>query len=431
MTPKETTNSENLYIIDKFDVKEKLNLRTSLVVPSTINAYSIGVQYMREWFLKKFPQDFFKSINIEGRHTFYDFRKLSREEMLKRLKPALSISPQLQFDYNRENIDDYPYGVEMFSRTCNYKESFFKDEERNLYLGFVSEMMIIDFTFKIKLSTRAQQVDLYKFLQLAMRVGYSQGEDVCMDYHIPYGTMLQIATDAGFEVVDDKIKDITKFVNYLNKHSLIPIMYKLRTMTGNDEFFLRANDVYTWITCPELSQDDGDKEGMVNTSFIIEMRAQLKLPSPKFYVYFSQTKHVTIERRNQVDDVFGWYNVQKYDVPPTNKYGWNQLLTTEYFEEITDKPLEIDFSDFFKDTDLGSIIEYNNQIAISSSVCIDFIIHNHGRDLEYTMDWETMIMKTNDVPLEDITYISIYVDMEYVNKILINKSNALDSRLSK
>lgn len=430
---KNSNDAENLYIIDNYQVRHKRNLNTSLVVASTVNAYSIGVQYVREWFLSKFPSDFFKSINVEGRNTFYDFRKISRTELLKRLKPALSISPQLQFDYNREFIDSYPFGANMFAKTCNHEESFFRDYDNNLFLGLVPELMLIEFNFKIKLSTRAQQIDLYKFMELNMRIGFSQGEDICLDYHIPYSLMLQLAKDAGFETKDNLIVDVPKFLKYVNAHSEIPVMYKLRTINAEDEFFLRMNNVYAWISCFEpLSADDGDKEGMINTSFIIEMRCQLKLPSPKMYVYFSKTKHTEIERRNKLEDIIGVYDIQTLDIPPTNKLGWNILLTTEYFEDIKEeRPLTIDFSDFFKDTEIGDIISYNNDISISSNVCIDFLLMNNGRSIDYTIDWNNLILRTKENVKCDITTIAIYTDMDYINKILINKQNSMDNRLSK
>lgn len=412
----------NLYIIDNYKIINKPNLNTSLITPSTVNAYTVGVQYIREWFLSKFPSDFFKSINIEGRHTFYDFRKMTKEEMLKRIKPALSISPRLQIEYDREFIDSYPFGAKMFARHCNHHESFFKDYDNNLFIGLVPEMMLIETEFKLKLSSRAQQVDIYKFMQLNMRIGYSQGEYVAMDYHIPYNIMLQLAIDAGFEVKDDLIVDVPKFLYYVNSHSSVPILYKMRTINATDEFFMRFDDIYTWISCFEpLSMDDGEKEGMINTSFIIEMRCQLKIPSPKMYVYFSNTKHVEIERRSIIENIIGVYNIHRIDIPPTNSKGWNKLLTTEYFEELEKgQVLTIDFTDLFKDSEIGKVIDYNNSIAISSSICIDFLLLNGGRQVDYEMDWETLTLKTKEPLREDLTTIAIYTDTAYINNFILN-----------
>ncbi len=425
--------SDNLYIIDNYIVSEdKMDLNTSLVVPSTVNAYSIGVQYAREWFISKFPSDFFKSINIEGRNIFYDFRKMSKEQMLKRLKPALSITPQLQLDHTRDFVDSYPFGAKMFARSCNFNDSFFRDYENNLFIGLVPELMLIDFTFRVKLYTKAQQIDLYKFMQLNMRIGFSQSEFASIDYHIPYSIMLQLAKDAGFAVKDDLIVDVPAFLSYVNKHSTVPIMYKMRTINSTDEFFMRMTNTYMWISCFDpMSADDGDKDGMINTDFVIEMNCQLKMPSPKMFIYFSKERHVDIERRNAVEDVIGLYDIQTVDIPPTNKQGWNQLLTTDYFEDTKGRVLAINFKDFFRDSQLGDIIEYNNDIAISSAVCIDFLLMNNGKKLDYEMDWSTQTLTTKDVPESDITNIAIYTDMDYINKIIINKENANNSRIDK
>ena len=426
-------NKDGLYIIDNYMVnEEKIDLNTSLVVPSTVNAYSIGVQYAREWFISKFPSDFFKSINIEGRNIFYDFRKMNKEKMLKRIKPALSITPLLQLDHNRDFVDSYPFGAKMFARTCNFNDSFFRDYENNLFLGLVPELMVIDFSFKVKLYTRAQQIDLYKYMQLNMRVGYSQSEYASLDYHIPYSIMLQLAKDAGFKIKDDLIADVPAFLTYVNKHSTVPIMYKLRTINSTDEFFVRINRSYLYISCFDpLSAEDGDKDGMINTDFVIEMNCQLKIPSPKMYVYFSKEKHIEIQRRNKVEDIMGIYDIQTVDIPKTNKQGWNQLLTTDYFEEVKDRPLSINFKDFFKDTQIGEIIYYNNSISISSAVCIDFLLVNNGKEMPYEMDWKTLTLTTKDIPENDITNIAIYVDMEYINKIIINQEKADSTRINK
>lgn len=426
-------NKDGLYIIDNYMVnEEKIDLNTSLVVPSTVNAYSIGVQYAREWFISKFPSDFFKSVNIEGRNIFYDFRKMDKDKMLKRIKPALSIVPQLQIDHNRDFVDSYPFGANMFARTCNFNDSFFRDYENNLFVGMVPELMLIEFTFRVKLYTKAQQIDLYKYMQLNMRVGFSQSEFASIDYHIPYSVMLQLAEDAGFKVKNDLIVDVPAFLSYVNKHSTVPIMYKMRTINSTDEFFMRISNCYLYISCFDpLTAEDGDKDGMINTDFVIEMNCQLKIPSPKLYLYFSKEKHVYIQRRNKVDDIMGIYDIQMVDIPHTNKQGWNQLLTTDYFEETKGEVLSISFKDFFSDTEIGEIINYNNDIAISSSVCIDFLLINNGKEMTYTMDWSTLTLTTNEIPENDITNIAIYTDMGYINKIISNKEKANESRINK
>ena len=85
----------------KYDIKRthKLKLNSDISVPSTIHGYSVGVEYMRKWFLDKFDDSYFKTIFIDGKSVFDNYRKLSRKEMLTIEKPALSMRSQLDVDY--------------------------------------------------------------------------------------------------------------------------------------------------------------------------------------------------------------------------------------------------------------------------------------------------------------------------------------------
>ena len=101
-------------------------------------------------------------------------------------------------------------------------------------------------------------------------------------------------------------------------------------------------------------------------------------------------------------------------------------------KDVTRKELRsTKFKDFFSDSRLGEIIEYNNDISISSSVCIDFFLINNGKVLDYNMDWSTLTLTMKEVPECDITNIAIYTDMDYINKIILNKENAESSRINK
>ena len=86
----------------------RIRLNSDISVPSNIHGYSIGVEYMQKWFLDKFDKDFFKTIFVSGKSVFDDYRKLSKQELLSIEKPALSINPLLDIDFNRDFVDLYP-----------------------------------------------------------------------------------------------------------------------------------------------------------------------------------------------------------------------------------------------------------------------------------------------------------------------------------
>lgn len=421
---KEITNFESF----NEDIDE---LYSTLSIPSVAHTYSLGVGYIKQWFLNKFSDNYFKTVHIDGKHVMDDFRKFDLIKSLKTLKPSLAIVPQLMFDYDRFKIDSYPFGIKTYVRKSNLERSFFKDTEKNLYIGLALEQIQINFTFRMRVSTRPQQIDLYKFVQMACRVGYTQGEYVDADIHIPYSIMIQLAKDAGFKIEEDKIVNIVDFVFYLNSHSQIPVLFKLRTINGNAEFFLRMNDLYMHINCPDqMNADDGERQGMLSDNFMVELNVELQLPAPKMYAYYSTQNHDKIQSIESANEGLGVYDIKFEKIPQKNEKGWDVFLTTEYYEEDTNKPIVIDFKQLFsEDNEIGKIIKHNYSIMVSPSIFLDFKLYNGNKEIEYDMDWENMILTTKNNPIERITNIVIYTDLKYMNTQVINTEELYKDRL--
>lgn len=416
-------------IVDIKSMYEK-TLYKSLAIPSSIHSYSLCIQYIRNWFLSKFPAEYFKTVHIDGKHIFDDFRVLNRTNMLKREKPALAIVPQLVFDYNRERVDQALSGIDLFVRRSKYQDAFYKDSANDTYLGIVMEAIQMNFTFKMKFSTRAQQVDAYKFIQMAHRVGATQGEYINMDFHVPYDLMVQIAKDCKFDIDEDgKIVNVIKFLGHLNKNSQIPFLYKFRCINGRDEFFIKVPDLYVHISVPDLNADDGDREGQLQTNYMVEMNATVTFPCPKYYIYFTEKYIDQFILGESADDFISMYTIGLTDVPKENEQKWDQYLTTQYEELDRTKPLEIDFTGLFKGTELGEIIDYTKSVFISPRSFMEIKLFNDRKEQPMTMDWETLTLTTKEKMVDDISYISIYLDKKYFNETLIALKEYKKSRL--
>ena len=121
---------------DRFEIK----MNSNLCVPSFMHAYSMGVEYARDWFLSKMPINYFRkedgydSIHINEKFIFDDYRRLTKSERLKKSKPFLIITPQPNFDFDLENVHMYNYGPQLLSNRGWSQDSFFRDGEKGLYL---------------------------------------------------------------------------------------------------------------------------------------------------------------------------------------------------------------------------------------------------------------------------------------------------------
>lgn len=410
-----------------YDTQKPDKLYKSLVTSSVVNSYSIAMQYMKDWFFSKFDKDFFKATYIEQQHPLADFRQINTiTKALKKRKPSVAIGSQITYDFNRDTIDLYQAPPDTYLRRTKFNNAFFVDKEKNLNLSVVFRVLEINFTFKIRLSTKAQQLDTLENILLAFRVGSTQGEDITMDCHIPYPLMIQLASDAGFEVEDDKVVDIIGFIRYMNEHSVVPILYKYRTINGRNEFFMRMSNLYTHISCLDFpSVDDGENTGQVYSNFVIEMNATLKIPSPHFYAYHSTCNHEKIRNitKKIKGDSIGLYNIKIPTIPEVDENGWSQYLLTEYYSDEINQTIDIEMEDLFKNSDIFNIIKITRNMYLSPEIFINLKFYTNGDLVKYEIDWDTFTVHLLDEIYSNIVQISIYADIDYIKSMLYNEEN--------
>lgn len=428
-----------------FDKKHSKTLYRSICVPSTVQSYSLCIEYMKRWFLSKFPKDTFKTVYVDGKNIYDDFRSLSKLEILKKQRPTLSIFPSFSWDFNNDNVDSYPYGLDLYTQTGRFKNSFFSCPETSSYMGIGMETILMNFTFSIKLETRAQQLDMFKFMKLAHRVGFTCGEDVDLDFHIPYPLMIQLAKDNGFSVYekdkgpkDNKIEcveNVSEFLRWLNLHSSLPFLYKYRTLNGNNEFFLRMRNMYVHVRPTDISADDGDRQGQMNADFGIELNAEVRFPAPQMYAYYSNNAHklesIYTPWYQPHGPVTTCYTFKGTVIPDENRYGWPLFMSTTYEEndDTAYKQLKVDMSELLQG-DIGDCIKDCLMKGISPSIFCDFAFYNGNGYIDGNMDWSNLMFTSNDPVRTGGTYIGVYVDKDYVANYITSKSG-MDNRIQK
>lgn len=408
---------------------KRKKLCTSLCIPSYVHAYSLCISYIEKWFLSAFPEGYFKTVYVEGKHALDEFKKYSAGELVKRPKPSLAIIPQPDWSFNNENLN-WQYGtINMNTRMTSNRDVFFIDSSKNLYLGVVCDLMNVNFDFKIKVNTRAKQIDLFKYIQMKLGDrGATHGKNVLMDFHVPYDLMIQLATDTGFQVVDGKITNVIGFLNYLNSKSIVPFFYKLRNVNGKSEFFIRQFN-YVHIREPQdISMDDGERQGQISSNYILEYTIQVRFPSPRFYRYLSETQHDKIQMVDEDGNIKAYYTNFSF-VPQRNSKGWDQGTITDYAEYDLSKPLEVDLKEFFDGSDLALVIEYVRKQNLAPEVFVDIQLFNARRKFDIKIDWENLKLTTIGCVLEPISCIVAYVDKDFFNTQLINIKNYYANRL--
>lgn len=412
---------------------KQAQLESSLMVPSAIQGYSLAVEYVRDWIVDKFP-DYFKTVYINGRHIMQDYMRYSTIDLVKRDKPAVAITPAPDLDHDRNLLDSYMGGAEMLIKKYNHEQCFFKDYENNIFLGLGVRDQQVNFNIRFRVETRAQQIDLYRNLEMRCRIGFTHVDYINADFHIPYELMVNIAKHAGFEIdKKDNIVDVVSFLKYANSRSSMPITYKLRAVNGKREFFLRANKVYVHLnTMDKLSYDDGEREGQLDNNFNIEMSLVHNMWVPSYYVYTS-AKPVYRIIPCMDSNAIGLCSLKVLEIPETNDQGWSKYFTTDYAfdeDEVKNDRAEIDMRGLFVNPDMRRIILEHFNMHISPSRFIDIHIYDFFDEASIDIDWLKMKMIIHHIKDRQKIKFAIYLDHAYYNDYITTMKNIKETRIN-
>lgn len=406
------------------DVTVDTQLNRNITVAPLHQSYALCVEYMKHWFLKKFEKDFFSWIHIDGSHVFGEIMKYDKKAIMSHLsddKAALTIIPTIDDDYNRDRLDQNLFGLDQFINTTKIDKAFFQDPVNKKYIMMQMDMMLLNFTYRVKVPSRAMQLDLQKYMKLAFRTNLSESQDVDLDYVMPYPMMLFMARDLGFKIKDDRICEPIKFLTYLNSRSYIPITYKRSNVNAREEYFVRVDHLPVRLLIKDVTKDDGNKYGHIADDFNIEMQVEVRFPSMQLYVYFTKEEFTSIsvgKEAYNIDNTL-MMSLHYYDDPPAiNDRGWKLTINAQWEE---DKPgeINIDLNELF-DGELSQIANYLTSKFISPSTFIDVQIYSNGMKLkDVNIDWGSMKLSAFNPTEKLVSTLAIYIDLEYLNSIRV------------
>ena len=435
VTPEEI--SEKVALPTSYGFERVKKLYGNLALPSYVHGYSLAIEYMYNWFKSKFDKDFFRGgIYIDGKNVLDDYKRLNEYAMkniVKGQNPRARMEPSVEFDYDREGLDLYQAPAEVYLRRSKYQDSFFKDYERDMFLGFMPRALKMNVNYKVRLNSRSQQLDTYNRMELYFRNGATQYEYISVDFHVPKYIMLNIARRAGFDIVNGEVENIIGFIQYLNQHSDIPFLFKLRAINQKPEFFIRMNNLYAHIAVRDkLQLDDGERDGKLDFNFHIEMAATLEIPVPHYYSFYSAeelTSDITV--KEQEEGCVAIYSINLMDIPKVDEHGWGQAAYTDY--QTDDGDTEIDISPILGGSNsLTNAINHDLTLGISPNKYININVFRDddiAKVVPFKMDWNRKTIVFMNPEPEEILHIVIYYDRDYINNLEIETNKYNESRI--
>lgn len=409
------------------DVSIEKQLNKNIIVAPLHQSYALCIEYMKHWFLSKFDSGFFSWTHLDGSHVFGDMTKYTRKEMMSHKnedKASLTIIPSIDDEYNRDRLDQNLFGIDQFIKKVSLDNSFFKDPVNHRYIMMKTHMILMNFTFKLKLPSRAMQLDVQEYMKLAFRTNLSESAEIDLDYLLPYPMMLFMAKDLGFEITEDEqIKNPIQFLTYLNSRSFLPIMYKRSNVNGREEYFVRLSNLPVRLLIKDVNKDDGNRYGHLSDDFTIEMQVETRMPAMHFYVYYSKYDFRGVKFGKEVYNIDNtlMMSLHYYDDPPSvNDRGWSLAINSQWEEE---KPhdIKIDLNELFNYGELAEICQYLVGKYISPNVFLDIQLYNNGSKLtNVVIDWDKMQLTATNPSESLVTTIAIYINLEYLNTIKVD-----------
>ena len=443
----------NVKILSNDDTLDILNidrfrptLKCDLFIPSYIHSLSVATEFIYDYVLEKFTKDEFKTIHISGKHPFEDFRKLEKGDLVKRENPSITLAYNIQYDFDDNNLDFNFLSTNKYLRRSQWQRSFFKDPSHGLYIGMDLECMYITYTFRFRVNSRAEQVDLYNKIRKLFRLGCTETNDLDIDFHLDRNLITRLASEAGFALDENgEVIDSFNFVRYMNSRSQMPILRKFRGINQHKEYFLRMRNlpVHMSFQTP-LSVDEGSMNGMHTTDYTIEFEIPVRFPAPRTFQLYNEglwKSEIKVEP-NQGIPV---YSMKVYDIPEENSKGWVLYGHSNYISDVDEEVVKkINIRELFKApagvkirTSLDDIIQESIDQFVSPDSFIeiavytnDYLIGGNGR-LPIRMDWENRDIILPDNTIDAYFYIAIYIDREYVNSRVVDITDADKNRIMK
>lgn len=433
-------------IIDVVDIDRfRPSLKCDLFIPSYVHSLSIATEFIYNYVLSRFPDSFFETIHVSGKHPFEDFRRLQKGDMVKRENPSVALSYSIQYDFDDNNLDWNLLSTSKYLKRSQWQRSFFKCPRRGLYLGMDLEAMMINYNFRFRVNTRAEQLDLYNRLRKVFRLGCTETRDIDCDFHLDRDMMTTIAKEAGFAVDETSGEVINpwNFVRFLNSHSQMPILYKPRMINQKFEYFLRMRNLPVHLDFQNpLDVDDGIQTGMVTSGFTIEFQIATRFPAARTFALYNEGKWhhgIKVEK----DEGIKVFSMKVLDIPEENYKGWPMYGHSDYAaEEDEDIVKEIAIGELFKapvdikvGTSLDDIIQDAIDQFVDPNVFIEIAVYTNDLAINGTgripimMDWPNRKIILPSEIRSTYFYIAIYIDREYTNIKVIEKSDAGRNRI--
>lgn len=351
------------------------------------NVTCVAFDYIKSFF----EEDFFKTTHISTKMAYRQLNIFkTNQEFFKRNKPMLVLRPRIELDDDSLFLSNTAMTSSMNSGKLNTNfantQELIKDDNHGAMLRYMLNRLKITFDIVMVFDTMNQQLDVAHALKNIIIPNKPFMINTPLESYIPKNLIYPMCDYLGIDRTDKQ-----QVLQYLNTEAKMPITYKLKNASGNDEFFSLYNTNIEAIASP-LTLDDGNKQGMVTDSFTITFSLSMEFYALGTYSLFLKDKKNNITHCGLDPDL----NTKDFRVIPILTIplvldlklpqGWKQYTNTmlTVSDQVKD---ETDISSLFTSS-LNHILAYYKNYSLPLDSVIQFKLYEGVKELTEYKDYD-------------------------------------------
>ncbi|MMZ42112.1 hypothetical protein D1872_36300 [compost metagenome] len=394
---------------------------SSMSAAHTIGNVSAFIMEMVKGF---YPPGFFNVTNITDTIAYRYLNGMDDSNNIHQKvgNPKLTIQPRIDITEG----DVFLKGTFLTSRiTDNYMEvdegnlqPFFEDKERGNYIKFLMNRMSINFDVTMMFDTQMEQINQGFFLRNRVRQDHPFFVNTALESNISLAIVRLLAKEKGIDT-----KDRQAILTYLNDHANLPVTYKLKNSTGNDEFF-RFHPEQLDITFTNLSLGSGNRRGQVADSWPLTFTISVEFNTPALYYYYTENRQIFDEFQGDIITDQGKSVIPFFTIPNLFDVqlpdGWEMYRHPMFKVSSQDQSDSLSLEGLLEDR-MIEVIQYHKEhnIPIANAIGVTILKNNAKLPPEdYVLDYDLFQVTILKGDMDATYRLIMYINTRYINNLV-------------
>lgn len=426
-----------------------MNIDYSMAMPSIAHVYGNLSSFITEYVKQLFPENEFRTVYINTTIAYRNFARFNinaNREFFKKRKPMLLVKPRMELDTSDTFLDGTLFTKRITdmvdARDWGNLQDFFIDKRKGLYIKFLMNRLVMFYDISLVYETQMRQINHAHYLKNRIRQNAPFTVTTNLESMLSRDMVILLSKLAGLDAVHGDKIDAPKILDYMNRHSVYPVTYKMKNSVGRDEFF-RYHPAHVELTFGNMDISDGDKTGQITDNYFLNFTIRAEFSTAGLYYLFSGKKaiddkyryfgHVTEETESgTIIPMFTSKGVFDAYVPD----GWNLYTCPTFHIDPDDpKPFILDIENQIFNESLKVCVDYHRRHHIPMTTFLDMRCIKNNRVMseergEYEMMWDNnpISVKVFNWNPASTYRLLVSVNTVYINELVGEIQNMNDEK---